>query len=145
MAWRLLAGIHGRMFPSQKPDDSSKPKCVLPRSEVYLSSPFKKVAGKVQGPGRFLKRPVDPCPHPYSLPTPTDGELSCLLLVPLALGHLDSIQEYQSAIYTSTTCYQISEAGLRASATLACHPSGYLDDQTNDGGSKSRSIPRLSP
>jgi len=67
--WRSLAGVHGHSLECQKPDDSRIQMCFT-ESRSVSQSPFKKVAGKVQGPGRFLKSPVDTSPHPGYQPYP---------------------------------------------------------------------------
>lgn len=107
----FIGGQSWRFFACQKSDDSSETKCVLPRAEAYPSSPLKKVAGTVQGPlDAFLRDQSIPL-RTLSINL-TDGELFSLLRVPLALNHMDNIQEYQSAIHSPTACYQVSQAGL---------------------------------
>lgn len=111
LSWRSLAGLYGRSLEIRSSDDLSRTNAfyrepmriptLLPRG---WQDDFRVLFG-------FLRDLPIPVPTLQSINL-TDGERTYILCLPLALGHLDTIQEYQPPVHSPTTCYQVSKAGL---------------------------------
>lgn len=111
LPWRSLAGLYGRSLAIRISDDSSRTNAFYREPMRIPTLPPRGWQGEFRVLVGFLRDLPIPVPTLQSINL-TDGERTYIICFPVALSHLDTIQDYQPTVCPPTACYQVSKAGL---------------------------------